>query len=528
LSFLSQQKCDELANNYLDVLIRSTSEIKKGNTYNNAIFAISLSTVIPEILSRLCLKCSYDIKIKLLGFTRDLYLSDDINRSKYKGVDKLVKYLIKSFSFQEQYKLIPELLKFPIIPDSNFRNEYPDPFDFVYIDNTEKFNTIKINAYIINELISYLAKDDPKRKIAITRLIILLQCNLLTKTLQNKFAKALWENVDNNGFPIDTNYYYFAFLKFPYPKSINPQERLRNYIQNTELPLQSKEKSKRIPITGGDNILFHNILGTTNKDNEYPWNKEDINNLISKVIEWWNADKEYLKNTRIGFGGSLADEFKARYSNMIKIFSNLIISYTTLIDKSNLNPIKILLEELDSYGMEDLEAKSSFVAIFPNDRDKLYSRIIKKLYSKNDREILDAVNAISVLVKQGKEDVLNLLESISDNIKCRTEIGFDRYVDAINVLLSRNEKLVTDKILVDIQLGFEYLYNEVFIEQGDTEERVHEKILKQRSASKLLVTLKKYYIEVLKLDLPQYLIDWEAMCLNVNEFYEIRNIWLNA
>lgn len=528
LSFLSQHKCDDLANNYWDVLVKSASEIKKGNIYNNAIFAISLSTVIPEILSRLCVKCTFDIKIKLLEFARDLYLSDDINRSRYKGVDKLVKYLIKSFTFQERYMLIPELLKFPITSDSDLRIEYPDPFSFIYIDNAEKFNKIKIDTDKIKELITSLSSDSPIRKNATTRLIILFQCKLLAASLQNKFAKALWENVDNNGFPANTNYYYFAFLKFPYPKNINPQELLRNYIINTELPIQSKESKNGISMTGGAYPLFYNILGTTDKDINYLWNKEDINNLLLKILSWWDADKEYLKNTEQVFMGSIADEFKARYSYMIKIFSNLIISYTTLIDSSNLYPIKTVLEELGSYGMEDLEAKSSFVAIFPNERDILYVGIIKKLYSKNDSEILDAVNAVSVLVGQGQKDVIDLLESISDNIKCRTEIGLDRYIDAINVILIRNKILITDHILTDLKIGFEYLYHEIFIAREDTEEIVQKKILIQSCASKLLVLLKKYYLDDPKLDLPQYIKDWETMCLDVNEFSEIRNIWLNT
>jgi hypothetical protein len=68
LSFLDREKCNELTTNYLDVLVKSSSEIKKGNTYRKENFAISLSTIIPHILSRLCVKCSYDTKIKILDF----------------------------------------------------------------------------------------------------------------------------------------------------------------------------------------------------------------------------------------------------------------------------------------------------------------------------------------------------------------------------------------------------------------------------------------------------------------------------
>lgn len=528
LAFLNQQKCDELANTYLNVLIKSVSEINKGDTYNNTIFAISLSTVIPEILSRLSVKCSFETKNKLLEFSKGIYLSDNRTRSKYKGVDKLVKYLVKSFTTLEQYKLIPEFLEFPLLPDSDFLNEYPDPFSFIANEEIEKVNNkTKIDIDTINKLISFLDKDNPKRKDAITRFIVLFQIGLLSKTAQEKFAKALWESVDNNGFPANTNYYYFAFLKFPYPKTIAPDELLRNYIQNSEIPIQSNEKGNSISITNGDYSLFHNIIGTTNKNIDYKWQTKEINKLIENIIDWWNADKHYLNDSMPRFGGSMADEFKARFKNMIKIFSNLIILYTTEISKENIINIKILLNELKRFGMEDLEAKASFIKIFPEEKNILYSEIIKRLYSINEIEILDAVNATSVLISQDEEDLKNILSSILDNIKCRSKVGLDRYIDAIYIVLKNNKKLITKDILSDLEIGLSYLLAEIAIEQDDSDEQVSEKILTQQKTSKLLVSLKKYYIEDLKIDLPQYILDWEKICLDINEFSEIRNIWLN-
>ncbi|OAV76154.1 hypothetical protein Barb7_00174 [Bacteroidales bacterium Barb7] len=333
----------------------------------NSTFAISLSTVIPTILSRLCIKCSFEVKYKLLEFLKGLYLSDAVNRLKYKGVDKLVKYLIEYFSVYEQYKLLPELLNFPIISDTSIRNEYPDPISFIYIDHIEKFNKIKIDTKESDELISFLSENNPKRKIAISRLKNLLDWSLLNKRQQNKFRQALWKSVDENGFPMDTNFYQFAFLTLPYPKEINPQELLHSYIVNTELPIQSKEeKGSGIPITRGNHSIVYNILGTANKEINYQWDKEDVNTLVSKIIEWWSADKEYLKDMRQGLGSSIADEFKARFRNMIRIFSNVILPSVELIDSTYFSKIETLLNELSVYGMPDLEAKVSFIKLFSN------------------------------------------------------------------------------------------------------------------------------------------------------------------
>jgi hypothetical protein len=527
LAFLNQQKCDELANHYLEVLIKSASEIAKGNTHNNTTFAISLSTVIPEILSRLCVKCSYNVKFKTLNFLKELYLSDVVIQSKYTGIDKLVKHLIQSFSLQKQYGLIPELLEFPIIDDTNRQNPYPDIFAFIGFDNIKQATKINIDTKRIDELISFLSENNPNRKIAISRLILLWKCGLLNKTQQNEFAMAIWKNVDKNGFPTNTNYYYFTFLKFPHPNDVNPKELLRNYIKNTPLPIEgSKEKGNNISVLRGDYPLFRNILGASSNEFEFQWNKEDINKLVSNIIEWWNSDKEYLRQTENCFTGSIADEFKARFKNMIGIFSNVIISNIELLNPTLFPKIENLLNELSEYGMPDLQAKVSFLKLFPNKRQEIYNKIKLYLYSKNEEHILDAVNATHVLVFSDNEDVTGLVKNIVENIKSRTEIALDIFLMSMTIILKHNKKLITDNILNDLQTGFEFLYNEICIEQDDSADIASQKLLIKCSTSHLLVALKKYYLEQNK-DMPQYITKWENMCLDVNEFSDIRNIWIN-
>lgn len=529
LSFLDQKKCDELATNYLDILVKSSSEIKKGNTYRSETFAISLSTVIPHILSRLCVKCSYDSKFKILEFLKNLYLSDLETRGKYGNINKLSHPLIKSFSEKERYELIPMLLDFPIIADSDTRDPFPDLIQFLGLRDLQQSHKIKINPTIIEETISLLSNDDFKRKIAITRLITLWQNHLLNKTQENKFSKALWKSVDKNGFPKDTAYYYFAFISFPHPKNINPEKLLRIYFENAHFPVErKKEEGSGISITRGDFLIFHNIIGTSNIDINYQWSRKEINKLLSNCIEWWNIDKEYLRQNEDRFMGSIADEFKARFKNMIRIFSKVILLNTELIDLSLLPKIKTLLNELSEYGMPDLEAKVSFLKLFPATKQIIHDEIKLQLYCKNEEQILDSANAIAVLANIGAEDIKILVKNISENIKSRTEIALDRFLESMNVILKYSSTLFTKDILNDLEIGFKFLFKEVYIQLDDTEEIVHKKLLIQKSASILIVSLKKYYTENLKVNIPEYISKWENMCLDVNEFCEIRNIWLNS
>ncbi|MDD4529025.1 MAG: SIR2 family protein [Bacteroidales bacterium] len=521
LSFFNQQNCDELANNYLEVLIKSTSEIEKGNTFNNATLAISLYNVIPEILSRLCTKCSNEVKLRILNLLKELYLSDLVNRSKYRGVDKLVEYLMLSFSLKEQYQLIHTLLEFPIIDQEN----YPDILSFIELENLELPNKIKVDNQKIDELISFLSEDNQYRKLAISRLILLWKFNLLNKTQINKFATNLWKYVDNYGFPKDTNYYYFAFISFPHPKDVNPKDLLKKYLRLAKLPIQGKD-AKNISFYGGDIPIFNNILGTSSREIDYNWEKEDINQLILEIIGWWNNDKEYLKQTESHFFGSISDEFRKRFRKMIEIFSNVIKTNIKLLDSSLIIQIENILDELFEYGMPDLEAKVSFIEIFPNKKHEIYNKIKIQLYSKNEKLILDALHAISIIIISNDEHAVELLKYISENIKCRTEIGLDRFIESMKIILRFKEQLFTDEILNDLQIGLEFLLNEISINQEDNEGIVHKKMSIKQSSSYLLIALKKYYLRQ-NISIPQYINDWERMCLDVNEFSDIRNIWIN-
>ena len=68
LSRTESVSIDKLIEQYLDVLEGAISDIRSGNPINHPNFGVVLAKVIPEILSRLCCKCSIANKEKLVDF----------------------------------------------------------------------------------------------------------------------------------------------------------------------------------------------------------------------------------------------------------------------------------------------------------------------------------------------------------------------------------------------------------------------------------------------------------------------------
>ena len=113
LANLDVTDVDLLANRYLDALRSAAPDIERVHRRGDRTFGGLLAEVVPEILSRLCCKCSPAIRERLLDFLLDVYCSE--HRWKYQGVEHLTARLLEATPQDRQVALLPKLLQFPIL-----------------------------------------------------------------------------------------------------------------------------------------------------------------------------------------------------------------------------------------------------------------------------------------------------------------------------------------------------------------------------------------------------------------------------
>lgn len=531
LALMECEEIDKYANLSIDILQNSRDEIIKGN-YRSKVLAMLIAEIIPQILSHLCVKCSYETRVRMLDLLKSIYSFTD--RYKYGKIHDHVKNLTynltSSFSKKDLQKLLPVFFDFPIVEDDDSRDSFPDPIGFISLDMFSYSKLIQdhVNTVDIDTMIESLTDvDNPSRKSFFRRLLAIHKCSLFSEIQLEIFAENIWTNVGKDGFPIKTGFYYFGFMGFPYPSNIDPKGLLRNYIYNSALPIQSEEKGAGISVTGGSIDLFNNINGTTSSIYEYKWKAEDLNHLLNKIISWWNSDKKYLKDTRDHFfGGSTSDEFKNRFANMIYVFTNVVCPNQNLITDKLYGEIKLLLNELKEFGMVDLQARSSFLNIFPDTKENVYNDILKQLFSKDDKKILDAVNSISLLSEDLDHDIHNFLLIISQNIRNRNDIELDRFIEVMAIIGKSSPSKITKDILFNIEIGLEYLLDETNILYDDSDEALHSKLIYKKAIARLVVVLKSFFINKDE-NIPLYLQRWESKLLDKNEFSEIKNVIIN-
>ncbi|WP_051479730.1 SIR2 family protein [Catenovulum agarivorans] len=112
---------DLLINQCIQALNDSAAELSLLVDYSQSNLASRLAKILPEVVSRLCCKASYNTRIEVLDFVVKTYKSS--HKRRYMNFGHLVRRLIESFTDIEQYQLIPKLLEIDFPEDINPRTE---------------------------------------------------------------------------------------------------------------------------------------------------------------------------------------------------------------------------------------------------------------------------------------------------------------------------------------------------------------------------------------------------------------------
>jgi hypothetical protein len=527
LSTIDSDIISEQASEYIELLRSSCLESHQNH---ENIFS-TLSLILPEILSRFCTKISFDLRKKLIDILKGIYKSRKINP--FAGYDTLMERLVNSFTEEEQYKLIPEWLEFPII---DFNRRKFDPFSYIIYGKRpiKHWDKIFIKEEIIDDLLSALKIDDPKRSIVIYRLAILVQYHLLDDSQMDRFGKNLWRDTGKDGFPKQNTFYNFTFISLPHPGNISPVDLLRTYIKNTPFD-QARGidtitiDNHSIDITNGDIAILRNIAATDQNQyrTKYLWTDEGINTLTDNIINWLNKNKHYLVDTREFWGTSISQEFKQRFSTIEQIITGVIAYNFSKINTENVAALKIMIDDLPNYGISNLNIKSALNDHYSINFSELEKEILSALSSSSEDAISDAIRGILTLARKGN-DVTRIINAVSDNFRCCKREGLCLCMDCLKEMLEEKyRQYISKDAIQNIELGLAYLKEYTTINKYDNDLLVDDKLLYRQHIAALLPRLAKYY-ESKHQDLPPIVTEWIRIVSDQNEFSDIRNVYINA
>ena len=480
---------------------------------NTPSWVLAFRNVLPEILSRLCMKASYDDRVRTLDCIDSVFCEKDSLR--YQGMDNLLSLLISSFSREEKTRLIPQLAKMAIAKD-RFGDCRFEPL--YYIHNLSCLNVDV--ADVISELLRRLGKDENEDKAILYRLLLLYKCKALSNEQQKDLAEKLWSKRDSSGFPSETIFYRFAFLSFPHPDGVDPQLLLREYFNKQLLPIVGNSSS--VTFYGGHVPILKDLIGAANNDVSFAWDDSTLNRICGNIIRMWDSDKERLvKDELYGFGFSIKEEFQSRFDDVETVVSILLAPHLQSLEDVNRLGLARMVNEFESYGMPALRMRFA-LSKGEEVRVGLKHEILSRLNSTNKRFIVDSINTILLLNNWG-EDVIQSVDWMSECFRVNAEHGRESIIKGLGFLVDNKCFLDNDSIRANLILGLNRLYEDTRITATDDELAANEKMNLRLSVAPIVRALVTYFHD----DLPHSLAVWPDYYNSEETCWDIKNAFVD-
>ena len=526
-------KADQLIQNYLGALNKCRDDIHAGDAFRNDSYGVRLAQLLPEVISRFCCKCLSETKRCVLEFVTGAYGSPD--KANYRNVKNLTQRLISSMSEVEQYSLIPDLLKIPFPEDMNLlvKDEFLNPFLLLELNQKpECAPALEIQPGLVDHLFRQAALDDSdRRRWAITSLVTLHKLQLLDDGQSKNLAGAIWRVTDQYGLPDGTDFYKFAFLRFPHPEDVDPAQLFKNYVKATPFPIQKNKQDRGVGITGGNIPIVHEIIGA-NSNGGSIWTAEDAAELLQRLLEWWDADKDRLiekENVPEGFS-SIPEEFRARFSRMVELLAEVVVPKLNTDSPDEVKtPLGRLLIEIREYGLPGLAAEAACLHIYPDQKADVYNRINEALTSNQDNIQRDGLRAIAKIILDGNDAAASSVEPdpasmLSQYLTWYPTHSISSALWIIVRILKNSPTSFSHSLEAATQRRLNRLLSDTAYDSDNPDLSFDEKLEVRRISSILAAGLWTYYSSR-SLPVPEVIEKWRAACLSLDEFSEIRNAW---
>ena len=520
LSRMETVLIDSLIEQYLDILEGAISDIRSGNPINRSNFGVVLAKVIPEILSRLCCKCSTDSKEKLVDFLLGVYNSE--HKHNYGGIQSLTKRLLDAFSVRQRFDLIPKLLDFPVLSDIGIsEHEFINPFRFLIMEQ-DLMNIKPVSDKKLDVFFKKASSDNTDaREWALWTLFRLHFWGLLEPRHKSQFAEILWSQLDEYDLLPQTDFPRHTFLDLPYPEKFNPISLFKKYIRSQWSLTQGTETGDTIPINKEQ--LCTEIINAN-----IEWSSDDVNFIFDRLIEWWDTDKLYLGMKFTPFHASIAEDYRDSLEHLVDVFETVILPNFHLIgDQNKKETLRRLVGEFRDHSLPALRMEAACFDISPEWKDDVFKRIEDGMVATDCIQVTeDSLDAVWGLVKRTEaktdnKELTRVLNMLSEMVRWQKGIYLASTLNTILSLLRQYDWAFSDELERATLTSLHRIAINTAMDVEGTD--ISERLLVRCSAARLAYELS--YTKRIN-PIPDVIKEWETICQSENEFAEVRNQWI--
>lgn len=213
LSEYTREEIDILTKEYINVFQIVIKNVNPQNFFSAKSIYEQSAALLPEIISRLCYKCSVEVLDEVLNITLELCVSR--SRANFKKLNKLMKGILGAYTDQEQGERINKILEFPIVVDRI--NDYCDPVCFLRKPKNKYSLDAKVYDKTILQIKHVLESDNvDEQEAAINRLLILEQ----VIQLREEEKKLLCNRLEDQDI-LKNSYMLYSISKQKYKKNVS-------------------------------------------------------------------------------------------------------------------------------------------------------------------------------------------------------------------------------------------------------------------------------------------------------------------
>ena len=538
LARMSTTSVNRLIHHYLESLRVAIPDIGSGDRWRSSNFGTLLAGVLPEILSRLCSKCSRDAREMLLGWLLEVYRSE--HRPNYQGIRHVTARLLEAVPVGERAGIVPTLLQFPILAELNRleEREYLNPFDSLVLSKEMILDKITISDTELEVFFNGASSNKPKvRRWAISTLGTLQRAGLLDESSVRRLGSCLWNRVDEYGLPAGTDYFRSDFLSLPHPEKIDPVGPFMQYVRGAGFPAQKSETRTTTEIPGGQSAtLCRDICAAT----DVQWAEDDVRAIVGRLVKWWDNDKAHWRRVRVnGPFPSIARDLEKRLFDLIMTLATMALRYPDSVgDDGTRDSLTRVAKECSEYGVPSLRLDVACSYAFAEPRDSVLERVTAAMESPCSGTVIDALYAMDLVSRRTPSeseggDLLELLRAAVQMIRWRCETALGATMGMVGEVVAKHPWAFVDDVERDVLTGLRHLIAETDVRMGDDDgihrktgvEEMSRKLVLRRAAARLAYKLFRHYRAVDDV-IPEQIAAWQAACESEDEFPEIGNQWL--
>ena len=533
LAGMSTASVDLLVERYLESLDLATADIGATTRHWEENHGTLLAKVVPEILSRLCCRCSLRTQRHLLEFLIELYRSD--RKEIYRGIRHLAERLLDAVPLGQRMNFIAGLLEFPILSGLNplEQIEYLNPFGFVGDWADSLFEMPAIADEQLNPFIEAASSDNQmQRQWGMLTLGTLHSFRILSGRTTEQFANVLWTRLDDAGLPWGTFYFRRVILQLPHPPDIDPSDLFRAWARGQRFPVRAhgpaiQERER--------NTLCDEIVGASKV---VAWSQDEVYLMVHQLAAWWDADKKYIK-----------DEHENGSDEFIGVLSGLVGTLVAVInprlnstyDKGMKAVLERLAREMSEHGLPAIRFETACLHVFPERRSGVFRRIEDALASSIGGVVVDALGAVSVAAARigveatdrERDDLIRVVEAVGEMLRWRRQTGLQLAIDVVTVVTKRHPWSFGGTLEKAVLDGLRHMIGDTAIRPSSAppldrdKERpdISTRLIQRRAAARLAFALLQHYSKR-GYSVPAAITEWGSVCRSDHEFAEIRNQWL--